>query len=163
VTARAVAAAVVFGLLTGCAAGSARPVRGRFHGNGVSVAVWESAASDGGPQLTAEFRPDEPGFHLYSVDLPPEGVDGIGVATSLDVRGGLRAVGALSVSAPVRSLAVEGVRRPLPVYPDGPVTLTVPVTGMGDGPAEVTVSYAACSESSCLPPVVGQPITLAPA
>jgi hypothetical protein len=161
---RAAVAAAVMAALAGCGpAPQEPPLAGRYHGNGVTVTVRQETAPDGGPQLAAEFRPDEPGFHLYSIDLPAGGVDGLGVATAVTVQGRLRATGRPRASEPVRLLAVAGSSRPLPVYPDGAVTVTVPVTAADGGRAEVVVSYAACSESSCLPPVVAQPVSLAPA
>ncbi|MFG2004139.1 hypothetical protein ACGFNU_33765 [Spirillospora sp. NPDC048911] len=43
-----------------------------------------------------------------------------------------------------------GVR--LPVYPDGPVTISLPVRRVGTV-GEVIVSYGACSKTTCLAPV----------
>ena len=53
----------------------------------------------------------------------------------------------------------------LPVYPDGPVTLTEPVR-LTNPPgaarsATVLISYAACSHTVCLQPVVNQPVAVA--
>ncbi len=59
------------------------------------------------------------------------------------------------------TLRIQELHVDLPVYQDGPVTVTVPVHQTGDGPAEVIVTYAACSATTCLPPVCNRLITLA--
>lgn len=59
------------------------------------------------------------------------------------------------------ALKIEELHVNLPVYPDGPVTVTVPVRKTRDGRAEVIVTYAACSATTCLPPVRNRLITLA--
>jgi hypothetical protein len=149
-------------LLGGCGpvAGRADEPAAHFHSNGVSVTIKLSIAPDGGPQLVATFRPDEPGFHLYSIDLPVGGVDGLGVPTSVAVRGDLRAQGQPTTDAPIRTLRPAGLDAALPVYPDGPVTVTLNVNRTGRGRADAVVGYAACSEDQCLPPVIDQPIRL---
>ncbi len=140
-------------LLAGGCGRSAHPVdpserSGRLAAGGVTV---EATLTDG--QLRTTFRPERPGFHLYSLDLPADGVQGLGIPTVVTVRGDLEATGAPSVDAPVRTLRLAELGVELPVYPDGPVTVTLPVRSTGDGPAEVVVTYGACSPSTCLPPV----------
>jgi hypothetical protein len=90
---------------------------------------------------------------VYSISLPAGGVDGLGVPTRLGVRGGLRATGSPTADRPIRSLSLPGLNVVLPVYPDGPVTVTLPVTRTGSSSAQAIVSYGACSTSTCLPPV----------
>lgn len=106
-----------------------------------------------------------PRHHLYSIDLPPDGVNGLGIATIVSVRGGLRLTGSPTADKPVSTLQIEELHVDLPVdlpvYPDGPVTVTVPVRRTGDGRAQVIVTYAACSATTCLPPVRNRLITLA--
>jgi hypothetical protein len=46
------------------------------------------------------------------------------------------------------------------VYPDGPVSFAVPVDKAAGGSGSVVVSYAACSGTECLPPVIAQRIGL---
>lgn len=111
-------------------------------------------------QVRATFRPDRAGFHLYSLDLPPAGVQGLGIPTVVAVRGRLHATGKPAADVPVRALRIDELNVELPVYPDGPVTVTLPVRATGEGPAEVVVTYGACSENTCLPPVRDQAITL---
>jgi hypothetical protein len=103
-------------------------------------------------QLTATFTPRRSGFHVYSVDLPAAGVQGLGVPTRVQASGGATATGDLEADQPVRSLEYPSLGVTLPVYPDGPVTLRLAVERSRSEP-EVRVSYAACSEALCLPPV----------
>ncbi|TDC93077.1 protein-disulfide reductase DsbD family protein [Actinomadura sp. 7K507] len=96
------------------------------------------------------FRPTRPGFHIYGLDLPP---GGLGIPTRVDVRAGLEATGAPSASEPVQWLALPSLGARLPVYPDGPVTISLPVRRT-DRTVEVVVSYGACSRTVCLTPVI---------
>jgi hypothetical protein len=115
---------------------------------------------DGTGHVRATFSPQKPGYHLYSIDLPPGGVNGLGIPTAVSVRGDLRVTGSPTADMPVSSLRIEELDVDLPVYPDGPVTVTVPVRRSGDGRAEVVVTYGACSLTICLPPVRDRLITL---
>ncbi|MEV8531557.1 hypothetical protein [Streptomyces sp. NPDC051211] len=125
-----------------------------FTANGVAVTLRVTAWDGRHGTLTADFVPQEPGFHLYSVDLPPEGIDGIGRPTSVAVLGSLRAHGKLTADAPVRRIPSPGTEETLPVYPDGPVTTTLPLTADGPGPASVSVGYALCNATEgCMLPV----------
>jgi hypothetical protein len=54
-------------------------------------------------------------------------------------------------------LPALGVR--LPTYPDGPVTVSLPVRRIGPT-ADIVVSYAACSSGTCLAPVTGHVTTV---
>jgi hypothetical protein len=127
---------------------------GEFHRGGVTVSLH---LHDG--ELTAVYRPDRAGFHLYSMDLPPDGVDGLGRPTVLAAGHGLTATGpVVSDREPILLRQVElGVD--LPVYSDGAVTLTLPVTVSGSR-VEAVVGYAACSASQCLAPVTASTVVL---
>ncbi|MFB7978624.1 hypothetical protein ACWF95_14480 [Streptomyces vinaceus] len=125
----------------------------------VTLTVSDWHASTG--TLSAVFTPERKGFHLYSTDLPPGGVEGVGRPTALAVSGAVKADGRLAASAEVRSITVPGVEAPLPVYPDGPVTATLPVRADGDGDATVLVGYASCSiQDGCTIPVSDHPVHL---
>ncbi|RKE23136.1 hypothetical protein [Streptomyces sp. TLI_171] len=132
-------------LPAGTAADRTTAVRAR---SGVEVTVVVS-----GGRVAVRFRPERAGFHLYSKDLPAGGADGLGTATRMSVRGGLRATGPADADRPVETLVPAGLETVLPVYPDGPVTLTLPVERTGGTDAEVVVDYAACSRGTCLFPV----------
>ncbi|MFF9982185.1 hypothetical protein [Streptomyces erythrochromogenes] len=145
---------------TAAPAGAAAPTT-RFSENGVtvtlSVAGWK--ASEG--TLTAVFTPEKKGFHLYSTELPATGIEGVGRPTAVAVAGVLKAKGSLKAAAEVRSISVPGVDAQVPVYPDGPVTTTLPVRADGNGDATVLVGYASCStRDGCTIPVSDRPVRL---
>ncbi|MGW6706527.1 hypothetical protein ACWGDE_16760 [Streptomyces sp. NPDC054956] len=117
-------------------------------------------ASGGRREVRATFSPQETGFHIYSIDLPPEGIDGLGIPTRVAVQGDLTAVGKPSTDLPTRVLRPVGLQVELPVYVDGAVTFTLPVRQTGSHQAEVVVSYGACSETRCLAPVTDKAIRL---
>ncbi|MFD7078788.1 hypothetical protein [Streptomyces sp. NPDC059918] len=125
----------------------------------VTLTVSDWHASTG--TLSAVFTPERKGFHLYSTDLPADGVEGVGRPTAMAVSGAVRADGRLAASAQVRSITVPGVEAPVPVYPDGPVTTTLPVRADGDGEATVLLGYASCStQDGCTIPVSDHPVHL---
>ncbi|MFJ6934494.1 hypothetical protein [Streptomyces sp. NPDC101132] len=146
----------------GSAGGEAAPApTTRFSENGVTVTLTVTDWRDSAGTLKAVFTPEEPGFHLYSTALPASGVDGVGRPTSVTVSGALRARGALTAGAPVRSVRLPGVDAPVPVYPDGPVTTTLPVRAGAEGEATVLVGYASCSTTEgCTIPVADRPVRL---
>jgi len=160
----AVAVTVAF-LAGGCARpGVSQPsadLSGRLDDGGVTVVATLTVEPDGTGHVRVTFSPQQPGYHLYSIHLPPGGVNGLGIPTVVKVRGGLRVTGSPTADMPVSKLRIEELGVALPVYPDGPVTVTVPVRRTGDGRAEVVVTYGACSLTTCLPPVRDRLITLA--
>ncbi|MEO7059378.1 MAG: hypothetical protein ABI083_06655 [Lapillicoccus sp.] len=124
--------------------------------NGVEVTLrWDSTGT-AAPVLIAEFTPTQPGFHLYSVDLPDAGVHGVGRPTRLAVGGALTAVGRPVTDVAVETMQVAGIPEPIPVYPDGPVTVRQAVRVGPSGGVTAFLTYAACSRTTCLPPVSRQ-------
>jgi hypothetical protein len=112
--------------------------------------------------LAAEFNPPS-GYHLYSKDLPRNGLNGQGRPTLLELppTSRIQSAGVLaeSVSSAMVSYQPDGPS----VYPDGPVTLTLPiklppVTGWVKD--QISLTYMACSESDCKVPTVGKLITV---
>ncbi|MEU9444177.1 hypothetical protein AB0D42_25405 [Streptomyces sp. NPDC048304] len=129
--------------------------------NGVTVTVKLLPAVNGQRELQATFSPQRPGIHIYSIDLPSQGIDGLGIPTRLSVHGDLTPVGKPpSTNVATRLLRPAGLQTGIPVYPDGPVTFTMPVRQTGSHQADVVVSYGACSESRCLMPVTDEVIHL---
>lgn len=128
-----------------------------FTDQGVSVAMHLSAD---GTRLLTTFTPQRPGFHLYSVGLPADGIQGLGRPTRVEVAGALHSSGPLTAESPVRMLSMQGTDVTFPVYPDGPVTTELPVGVDSRGGAQVLVSYAACSAQECLMPVTAHPVQL---
>lgn len=113
--------------------------------------------------LTATFTPLEAGLHLYSKDIPVTGVDGLGRPTLLT----LPADSALTQVA--ETLESQSSQDPfegpseLRVYPEGPITLSIPVL-LPDGQdwldQQVLVTYMACNERGCRAPVEGKVIDI---
>lgn len=130
--------------------------------HGVLVEVGLERSWLGALVLVARYSPEEPGAHLYAAEMPREGVGGVGRPTLIEVppQPGLRAVGSLYADRTPLNQQLAGLSAPLPIYPDGPVTLRLPVAGAG-GPATLSVTYMACSSAGyCLPPVVGRELTV---
>jgi hypothetical protein len=139
----------------------ARPLAS-FSEHGVRVDISLEPRRLGAPLLVARFTPDAPSGHLYSIDLPRDGIDGVGRPTLLEIppQPGLRALGPARADRSPLSQQLDGFSAPLPIYPDGPVTLRMPVEATG-GPATLSISYMACSsEGYCLPPVSGHVVTV---
>ncbi|WUH98990.1 protein-disulfide reductase DsbD family protein [Spirillospora sp. NBC_00431] len=136
--------------LTGCGPGQS-PATARFTAGDVDVSI--AATAD---MVKVTFRPTRPGFHIYSLDLPP---GGLGIPTRVGVRAGLKATGAPSANKAERQLDLPPLGEKLAVYPDGPVTVSLPVQRT-DGTAQIVVSYGACSRSVCLPPVIDRTTTM---
>lgn len=132
--------------------------------NGVQVALRLVYDDEGQALLEATFTPEEADAHLYSKDLPLEGLDGLGRPTRLDLPEGspLQARGDLQESAAAESLVVSPDLPALPVYPAGPVTLRLPVTLPPEGAdsAQVLISYMVCTPRGCNKPVVSQAVDL---
>ncbi len=131
-----------------------------FTENGVRVVVELERDANGDTLLAATFTPTEADFHVYSKDLPRDGVEGLGRPTLLELppHAQMLAQGDLLESV----LSVEETfgadEPPLPIYPAGPVTLRLPVAlPQADTPwvaDEVSLTFMACSQSGCRPPVV---------
>lgn len=128
-----------------------------FTENKVTVEIFLETGVDDQVWLSATFTP-EAGYHLYSKDIPRGGVDGVGRPTLLELVPGsrLEPAGALTESVPARQDdGLEG----LLTYPVGPVTLRLPVIlpeGGGWFDEQVSVSFMACRDGRCSPPVVGK-------
>lgn len=151
--------------LVGCGSDGDHPVAdeqsvatAEFTDGGVHVAL--SLGTGERPALVARFRPVKAAFHLYSAHLPVGGVQGLGQRTIVRPAGALRAAGPMRMSAPVHDLLIKPLHLTLPVYPNGPVTARMTVRRGGNGPYRVSVSYAACSDRVCYPPVKNHVVEL---
>ncbi|GAA2778112.1 protein-disulfide reductase DsbD domain-containing protein [Streptomyces showdoensis] len=162
--ARAAAALLAATALTACGQQAESQPPGaatEFHENGVtvrlSVAGWTSSTGT----LVATFTPDDAGFHLYSTALPAQGIEGVGRPTAVRPAGSLATAGAMTVDKPVKTIKVPGVRSAVPVYPDGPVTVTLPIRATAPGEAKVLIGYASCSSTEgCTIPVADRAVVL---
>ncbi|MFJ4863539.1 hypothetical protein [Streptomyces sp. NPDC088748] len=169
-TTRTAVALLCLAALTACgeqsaessaAAPAAPAATSNFSENGVTVTLSVSDWHAPNGTLTAVFTPEEKGFHLYSTELPLTGIEGVGRPTAVAVTGALKAEGKLKAAADVRTISVPGVDAPVPVYPDGPVTTTLPIRADGNGDATVLLGYASCStEQGCTIPVADRPVHL---
>lgn len=131
-----------------------------FVRNGVRVEFkFQQDADGGGSFLTTHFSPIEVGYYLYGTGLPPEGIQGLGVPTRVDI---VKADGA-SIDATMTAADreahldhIQSLNIYLPIFDPGPVTLAIPVIAVEpNAAATVAVSYMACrkSDGTCLPPV----------
>ncbi len=161
---RGIAAGVITAaalLLGACGTGPGAAGTARATAGDVTVTVTLKPGTGRGRELVVTFRPQRPGFHIYSAGLPAGGADGMGIPTRIAVRGGLMATGRPAANQPVLLLHVTGIKTALPVYPDGPVTFIVPVRVTGaSGQAEVVVSYGACSDTECMMPVTNEAVPI---
>ena len=130
-----------------------------FITNGVRVAVFMESDSQELPLLRATFTPTEQGFHLYSKDLNPKMSGGIGMATRFELlpNPAVRAVGSPFSDVAAQSHNLKELKAAVDIYPDGPVTLRLPIHFLGTTTtltAQVAVTYMACkTDGICLPPV----------
>lgn len=130
---------------------------GEWEQNYVEVNLSLEIGMCGEAVLSATFTPLKKGFHLYSKDLPLEGLEGLGRPTLLELPAGtmLAARGLLSTEV---DTDLEKM-----TYPDGPVTLRLPVRlppGSGWVETKVSVTYMTCSGTACTSPVEGKILTI---
>jgi hypothetical protein len=131
--------------------------------SGDQAADAEGPVEAGGVRVSASFltasvvrvhlEPLRAGFHIYSLTLPPEGVDGLGIPTRVDAGVGLTASGPARSTVEPISLRIPELGVTLPVYPDGPVDIELPVDADHPDNSTVIVTYGACSDEVCLLPV----------
>ena len=162
--ATAACALACWGLTAGCGRDAA-PARttASFTDGGVTVTVTLERSAARTLHVSAELRPQRPGFHLYSLGLPDQGVDGLGIPTRLAVAAPLTADGPVTTPAHPYGLRQPGLDVTLPVYPDGPVTLRLAVRlpAAPQSSARLLLTYGACSGTAgCLAPVRRHPVTL---
>lgn len=148
--------------LAGCGASSGPFTASTTHAeNSVVVEVVLEVDESGEGAITATFTPDDEGWHLYSTDLNPDDVRGLGRPTVLDVTGGAEVGADVAVSVDSYDLELTTLDIVVPVYPDGPVVLTTPVSNVGNQ-VTVAVTYMSCNEElGCNIPVVGHELALA--
>jgi hypothetical protein len=135
---------------------------GSFTENNVNVSISLIQATDRNYVISATFVPPK-GYHLYSKDIPISGIDGLGRPTRIELTSAslMTAKGALIESA--KSQTPDFEPRELQVYPAGPVTLSLPVElppGKDWLDDEISITYMACSASTCKPPVVGKIVSV---
>ena len=134
--------------------------------SGVKVTFFLAKGENGKHWLRATFSPLELGYHVYSKDLPKDGIDGIGRPTLLELseNPAIANIGELTADKKIHNLVSPLNADGFPVYPDGPVTLSLPFTMKQDANGTVDVmakiTYMACTKTSCNAPVEGKAVKL---
>jgi len=113
--------------------------------------------------LSATFTPQAPSLHLYSKDIPKTGINGLGRPTLLELSkdSPLQAVSELIESASPQTPATPPFE--LLTYPAGAITLGLHIllpNGNNWINDEVIVTYMACNEQGCRPPIQQKPIAI---
>jgi len=116
--------------------------------------------------LASTYTPVDAHVHLYSTDLPRDGLNGAGRPTlvELPAQSGVHRIGQITADKPVILDPFPTLNTTFPIYPDGPVTLRLPIaleTHDTQLDMTVNVTYMACSSTGfCLPPVENKSIML---
>lgn len=126
---------------------------------GVRVAVSAARLDPEWVIVRGVFTPVEAGYHLYSKDMPMEGIDGTGRPTRLDVTGGASQVG--TVISDREPHDFKQFDQTLPVYPEGPVTLYRLARAKAGAALSLSLTYMSCSSELCNAPVEQSPLSLA--
>jgi hypothetical protein len=141
-----------------------RQMLAAFTEHGVHVDLVLEQDRDGTHMLAGTFSPIDAQVHLYSADLPRTGLNGAGRPTLVEVptQPSISSIGPLTANQPVILDRFATLDTAFPIYPDGPVTLRLPVVVSSEdqqAPITITVTYMACSSTGfCLPPVESKPI-----
>ncbi len=136
-----------------------------FSENGVTVEIAVEKTPAGPAWVVGTFTPLQAHFHLYSKDLPKNGLRGQGRPTLLEIAstGQVKPIGSPAASQPTFGQYSRVIEQSLPVYPDGPVILRQQIELLQSGvaaPSELSITYMACSEEFCLPPVIGRKVAV---
>jgi|GEM_PF-2410964 len=127
--------------------------------NHVEVKIDITKNPSGQLQLSGIFTPTRPGFYLYGKDLPKDGIQGLARPTLLEVikSNSVKFIGALEADQAVKNIYVNALDISFPVYPTVPVKLSIPfelADNSNSASIELSITYMACSDITCLPPVV---------
>ncbi|RPJ22377.1 MAG: hypothetical protein EHM33_23680 [Chloroflexi bacterium] len=142
-----------------CASVPSEPIAlAAFNENFVDVSITLERDPAGNAVLSATFTPSD-GHHLYSKDIPVNGVMGLGRPTLIELteESQITALGELIESAQAQEPDFEP--KELFVYPAGAVTLRLPVQlppGNSWIEDEIKITYMACTAYQCKPPVEGK-------
>lgn len=137
-----------------------------FTENGVHVDITLEQDANGTFLLASTYIPIDAHTHLYSTDLPRDGLNGAGRPTlvELPAQSGVHRIGQLTADKPEILDPFPTLNIAFPIYPDGPVTLRLPIaleTHDTQLDMSVNVTYMACSSTGfCLPPVENKSVSL---
>lgn len=129
-----------------------------FAENFVEVSISLERDPAGNTLLSATFVPAA-GHHVYSKDIPVNGLEGLGRPTLLELTAGSQMIAAGELSESVAAQEPNFEPKELLVYPEGPVTLTLPVQLPASGEwidEEIKITYMACTPYQCKAPVEGK-------
>lgn len=149
--------------IVSCAPAPGKPIAlASFREKFVDVSISLERDSNGGAVLSATFTPSQD-HHLYSKDIPINGLEGLGRPTLLELteKSQMTTLGELIESVPAQEPDFEP--KELLVYPAGPVTLKLPVKlppGNDWIDDQVKITYMACSAYQCKPPVEGKIVSV---
>lgn len=136
----------------------------RFAEHEVAVEIALERDRSGKTWLVGTYTPSRAGFHLYGKDLPKAGIHGVARPTLLELVSStsIRPAGPLIADRPTIDLHVAALGSTFPVYPEGAVTLRLPVTltPRDAATAELSVTYMSCSDRTCLAPVIDRRIAV---
>jgi hypothetical protein len=136
-----------------------------FSENGVTVEISLEKEASGHTWLVGTLMPEHAHFHLYSKDLPRAGIHGQGRPTRLEIvaPSEVNPIGELLANQPTEDHYVRALEQALPVYPEGPVIVRLPIelpAGTAALLTELSITYAACSDDTCLTPVIDKRVTV---
>src|SRR5467141_304228 len=136
----------------------------RFAEHDVAVEIALERSQAGTTWLVGTYTPSRATLHLYGKDLPKSGIHGVARPTLLELvsSASIRPAGPLAADQPTIELQVASLGLTFPVYPEGAVTLRLPVTltAKDNGAAVLSVTYMACSDRACLAPVIDKRIAV---
>jgi len=136
----------------------------RFTEHDVAVEIALERSQSGTTWLVGTYTPSRATLHLYGKDLPKSGIHGVARPTLLELvsSAAIRPAGPLAADQPTIQLQVASLGLTFPVYPEGAVTLRLPVTltAQDTGTAVLSVTYMACSDRACLAPVIDKRIAV---
>lgn len=130
--------------------------------NSVEVSISIQRDENDGLTLSATFTPQDPSLHLYSKDIPKDGVTGLGRPALLEIpnNSAIKVIGELTEN--ISAQPPDSGPEELLVYPAGSVTLSLPVelTNASSRTETVYVTYMACNQQGCRPPVENKAIEI---
>jgi Disulphide bond corrector protein DsbC len=129
-----------------------------FPVNRAHLSVSARATGPDDAEVEVTFSPTVPGGHFYGTTMPRTGIDGAGRPTLLELAEGEWLVsGPVVASVAAHDQSLPGFNTSFPLYPDGPVTLRLPIRRTTPGaatPARLALTFMVCTSSGvCFPPV----------
>jgi len=130
-------------------------------GGRVKVELSSAWSEDGLLVVRGIFTPDDAGFHLYDSKLPKIGISGLGRPTLMEVddSDALQDIGPLVSDKKAFAHHDDTLDITLSIYPDGAVTLYLPLrfspTPQAPTSVPIKLTYMACSEARCYSPIEG--------